>query len=100
MIKLVAFDWNGTMISDTAACVRAENIALAAVGMDTITIAKFQQAFGIPIVKYFKKLGMTDAFIKKHLQTIEDAYHVNYEEFVNQARTRAGTKTVLRWLHA
>ena len=99
-IKLVAFDWNGTMISDTAACVRAENMALAAIGFSPLTITKFQQAFGIPIVKYFNRLGMTDAFIKKNLQTIEDVYHVNYEKFVKQARTRAGTKTTLRWLHA
>lgn len=98
MIKLIAFDWNGTLLSDTATCVRAENSALKAVGVKPISILKFQQTFDIPITKYWENLGFTPSFVKKHLQTIEDVFHLKYESIVNRARTRSGVKPVLKFL--
>lgn len=98
MIKLIAFDWNGTLLSDTATCVRAENKALLAVGVKPISITKFQQTFNIPINKYWANLGFSNAFIKKHLQTIEDVFHLNYEKNSNHTRTRSGAKPILAWL--
>ena len=98
MIKLVAFDWNGTLLSDTATCVRAENMALKAVGHGPISIIRFRQTFDIPIIKYWRALGVSESSLKKHIATIEDVFHTNYERFANQARTRAGAKAALRWL--
>ena len=99
MIKLVAFDWNGTLLSDTAITLRSENVALKAVAQKPITLLQFQKAFDIPITKYWKNSGMTESFIKKHLQTIEDVFHSIYEKNVNAARTRSGVKGVLKFLH-
>lgn len=98
MIKLIAFDWNGTLLSDTAPTVKAENLALKAVGAKPISILKFRQLFDIPITKYWKNYGFTEAQIKKHLYTIEDVFHTNYENFANHARTRAGAKKMLHWI--
>lgn len=98
MIKLVAFDWNGTLLSDTAITLRSENAALKAVGREPITLLQFQKAFDIPITKYWKNLGMTENFFKKHLLTIEDVFHSIYEKNVNAARTRSGAKGVLKFL--
>jgi len=98
MIKLVAFDWNGTLLSDTAPTLRAENEALRAVGLKPITILKFRQTFDIPIMTYWKALGLSELVLKRHMQTIEDVFHLNYEKFANQARTRAGAKELLVYL--
>ncbi len=98
MIKLVAFDWNGTLLSDTATTLRAENSALRAVGAKPITITKFRQSFDMPIVKYWENLGITKAFLKKYLNTIEDTFHLIYEKNSNHTRTRSGTKLVLKYL--
>ncbi len=98
MIKLIAFDWNGTLLSDTAITLRSENAALKAVGRKPITLLQFRRAFDIPITKYWKNLGMTESFFKKHLLTIEDVFHSIYEKNVNAARTRSGVKGVLKFL--
>lgn len=98
MIRLVAFDWNGTLLSDTAITLRSENVALKAVGRKPITLLEFQKAFDIPITKYWKNLGMTESFFKKHLYTIEDVFHSIYEKNVNSARTRSGVKGILNFL--
>lgn len=99
MIKLVAFDWNGTLLSDTTPCVRAENVAIKAAGGKPISITKFRQIFEIPVIKYWKALGFSDAALRKNGKLLERTFHQYYEKFVNQARTRAGTKEILRWLH-
>ncbi len=98
MIKLIAFDWNGTLLSDTQMTLKAENKAILAVKGKPISLNKFRQTFDIPIIKYWKTLGYSDIFLKKHLNTIEEVFHLNYEIFANQARTRAGSKEVLDWL--
>jgi len=98
MIRLVAFDWNGTLLSDTAITLRSENAALKAVGRKPITLLEFQKAFDIPIIQYWQNLGMTKNFFKKHLLTIEDVFHSIYEKNVNAARTRSGAKGVLKFL--
>ena len=99
MVKLVAFDWTGTLLSDTATCVKAENAALKAVGVKPITILKFRQSFDIPVVKYWENLGFTEQFLKKHLNTIEDVFHLTYENNSNHTRTRSGVKEVLSFLN-
>jgi len=98
MIKLVAFDWNGTLLSDTNAALIAENSVLKSVGAKTITLLKFQQTFDIPVIKFWRAIGLTEKRLKKNIVSIEDTFHNNYEKLVNQARTRSGTKEVLQWL--
>ncbi len=99
MIKLIAFDYNGTLLSDTAIVLKAENIALTSVGLKPITLKHFQETFQIPIIKYWENLNIPESFVKKHFQTIEDTFHLNYEKLVNTSRTRAGSKEVLTWLN-
>ena len=98
MIKLIAFDWNGTLLSDTAPTLRAENAALKAIGAKPLTLKQFQRHFDIPITKYWASLGFTQAFIKKHIETIEDVFHITYEKNSNRTRTRSGAKELLIFL--
>jgi len=99
MIKLVAFDWNGTLLSDTNAALIAENMVMKSSGTKPITLLKFQQSFDIPIIKFWLAVGLTEKELKKNIVSIEDTFHNNYEKLVNSARTRSGTKEVLEWLH-
>lgn len=97
-IKLVAFDWNGTMIADAGPALAAENAALAAVGKPPINLKRFQQAFDIPIIKLWENLGLSERVLKKHLMKIENAFHSHYESLVGHARSRSGVKPALKWL--
>lgn len=98
MIKLVAFDWNGTILADTQIAVKAENIALKAVGVKPISVQKFQENFDIPIIKYWENLGLSKSFLKRHLMTIEETFQMNYERLALKSRTRSGVKPVLVFL--
>ena len=98
MIKLIAFDWNGTLLSDTEITVRAENKALKAIGIKPTTKKRFQETFDIHIIKYWENIGFTKQFVKKHLRTIEDVFHTSYKKLSSKARTRSGVKEVLRFI--
>jgi len=46
MIKLVSFDWNGTILADTYAVLESDNEVLKALGKKPITLKKLQKAKG------------------------------------------------------
>lgn len=94
----MAFDWNGTLLSDTKTCLSAENKALVELGAKAITMLKFRQSFDIPIIKYWKTIGLTEGFLDEKLFLLEEAYHKYYENSINHARTRAGAREALKWL--
>jgi phosphoglycolate phosphatase len=98
MIKLVAFDWNGTLLSDTQITLKAENIALNAIGVKPISLKKLQETFDIPVTRYWDNLGFSKSFVKIHLDTIENTFHSQYKILAGQARTRSGAKEALKWL--
>lgn len=98
MIKLVAFDWNGTLFADTNTAVKADNIVLEALEYKPISVKKFREAFDIPIKKYWRNIGISETSINKHSRTLEDSFLLNYEPLADKTRTRAGSKQVLKWL--
>jgi phosphoglycolate phosphatase-like HAD superfamily hydrolase len=100
MIKLVAFDWNGTLLSDTYAAVKADNLALKKLKVKrTVKLKEFQKHFQIPIIDYWKGLKMDSGFYKKDMFTLEHVFHDFYEPLADKSRTRSGTKETLSWLN-
>lgn len=100
MIKLIAFDWNGTLLADTQISLKAENKSLKAVGVKPLSLKKFQDAFDIPITKYWDNIGFSKSFVKTNLDVIENTFHSEYKKYAVQARTRAGVREVLKWLES
>jgi phosphoglycolate phosphatase len=98
MLKLIAFDWNGTLLSDTQTAVKAENIALKKFGHPPIGINKFRQCFHIPIIEYWKRVGMDEKFFSQHMDEIEKIYNDIYEQQATRCRSRAGVRQTLTWL--
>src|SRR3990172_6803105 len=87
MIKLVAFDWNGTLIADAQTVVDCSNEQLKIFGNKKIDIKKF-----------LKNIGLHPKNIEKNYMKSGDIFHTCYEKKVNKLRTRAGTKKTLEWL--
>ncbi len=100
MIKLVAFDWNGTLLSDTQITLKAENISLKAIGVKPISLKKFQKTFDIPVTRYWDNLGFSKSFVKTHIDAIENTFHSQYKILAARARTRSGVRETLEWLVA
>jgi phosphoglycolate phosphatase len=98
MIKLVAFDWNGTLLADTLASLFAENMTLKDVGAErSITLREYQNAFAIPISKYFYDLGFSKIFFAKNADALFKGFYKHYEPLEIKCRTRSGVKELLRW---
>ncbi len=98
MIRLVAFDWNGTLIADTQTVVDCTNEQLKVFGHETIDIKTYRQTFEIPVNKFFANIGLDFKSIEKNYRKAGDIFHRYYEEKVKRCRTRSGTKNILKWL--
>lgn len=98
MIKLVVFDWNGTILSDTSDVVFGVNARLKLFSHGPISVKRYQEVFQIPSSKIFESLGidaqLSEIDIKRHSQVFYDTY----EARAIHARTRSGAREVLKFL--
>lgn len=100
MIKLVVYDWNGTLLADLAAIVEGINKELEIFGASTISPVQYRRLYEVPINNFFKKLGVSDETIRRKSHEAVQAFHAYYEPRVAKARTRSGTREVLGKLHS
>lgn len=98
MIKLVAFDWNGTLFADTYAILDSINEVLKLLKFKPVNLKTFQKHFDVPVTKTFIELGMTEETIKNKTAEIIKTFHENYERRAVKVRTRAFAKQLLDWL--
>jgi len=98
MVKLVAFDWNGTLFADTYACLDAVNQVLENFEVKPINVTQYQQYFTVPIVGLYQGLGFEKEFILQNISKISHIFHSFYEPRALKVRTRKGTKKVLEYL--
>lgn len=98
MIKLVAFDWNGTILSDVTACLKADDAALIALGHKPISLNKFRETFEIPVLNFYAKLGLDVKNSPEKFEQSEKIFHETYDKLSAQAKTRLGTRKLLRYL--
>jgi len=98
MIKLVAFDWNGTLLADTQAVVDADNVFFKKFGMPPLTLRKFRDTFDVPFIDYYAANGLTPEKFLKNASMINELFHENYEKRAKHSRTRSGARQTLDWL--
>ncbi len=97
MIKLVAFDWNGTILSDAVACLAGDDAALMSLGYKPIGLKKFRETFEIPLTTFYAKVGVKNMSPEK-FEEGEAMFHKIYEARAAKCRTRAGARDSLKWL--
>lgn len=95
MIKLIAFDWNGTLLADTKTTLNSSNKSFVRYGLKPITIHEFRKTFTIPIIKFWQKNGL-----EKNINFFKQSilFHNDYNQDANFTRTRSGAKLILEWL--
>lgn len=98
MIKLVAFDWNGTILSDTKIVVTSANKAISHLLGRKINISEFKKNFDVPIKNYYINLGLSEKKFNKNSIKIASAFHNYYESLAIKTRTRANSRILLEWL--
>ena len=98
MIKLVAFDWNGTILSDTAACLEAVNEVLKLCNVAPATLNSYRDTFDVPVTKTYLGLGVSEEQIKRNSAKLVNTFHTNYEIRASRVRSRSFAKKLLGWL--
>ncbi len=98
MIKLVIFDWNGTLLADTGPVVEGTNKELQVLGLPPITVRDYQRLFEVPMAKFYKHFGVSKELFREKSTEMAKAFHSFYEPRVARARTRSGARTTLKSL--
>lgn len=98
MIKLVAFDWNGTILSDTIPCWEGANAELIAANCKAISLLRWRQTFAIPYIECLVANGADRKFVIKNGKKLAAIFHNYYEPRAAKCRTRSGVRQVLLWL--
>lgn len=99
MIKIVVFDWNGTLLADAEAIVVGVNAVLKALGQEPITVSQYRQHYDTPLVKTYEAFGISREVLEARSIEFAEIFHATYEPRVLKTRTRAGTRKILALLH-
>ena len=98
MIKLVAFDWNGTIFSDTLACCEGVNKVLNSLKLKPITVTFFREHFDVPLTNTYMRFGISKTQLKNQGAEIVKTFHTYYEKRADKIRTRAYANYLISWL--
>ncbi len=98
MIKLVAFDWNGTLFADTIAIFEADNEVIKFLGVKPVTFKTFLDNFDVPVKRYYMALGAKEKDLLKKSAQIARIFHSYYMNRETKIRTRAHTRDLLKFL--
>ncbi len=96
--KLVAFDWNGTVLDDIEAGVTAESATRVHFGFKETNIDEIRRHFQIPIRQYWINAGLKAEFFDQHTDEINRIYHFHYEPLEKKSNLRPNTIEILKWL--
>jgi phosphoglycolate phosphatase len=96
MIKLIAFDWNGTLIADTKAVFKSANIALEHFGYSKISIKRYRETYIIPIKDFWlANGGKLEDMSEQHR-----IFSLYYEKLLKFASLRPNAKKILSSLQS
>ena len=96
MIAHVLWDWNGTLLDDTAACVEALNGILLPRGMRKVTVQSYRRQFGFPVHDYYVRLGFD--FTRDGWENLAHEFHELYRESVKNSSLGCGVVETLERL--
>ncbi len=95
-IKLVVFDWNGTLFDDTRIVLVAANASeIPMLGLAPVTLAQMRDSYEVPIIKAYENLGVDPELFRQKSPEISPIFHKTYEPLVAKARTRPGARRLL-----
>lgn len=57
MVKTIIWDWNGTLLDDLDLSLESVNVLLKERNIPTLSIEKYKDIFGFPVVDYYVKAG-------------------------------------------
>lgn len=98
--KLIVFDWNGTILSDTIPSWKAGNISLEFYGGKAITLKRYRDTFTFPVIHYYHLNGINTDTVLARKDEANALFQTAYEDLAKNARTRTGAREILEWIKA
>ena len=95
----MVFDWNGTLLSDTRACMDADNHVIKFFGGKPVDLKTYRKTIVIPSIKFYSRHGCKKSQLFKRSKKLGKTFHSFYEERAKKCRARKGAKKLLKWLH-
>ncbi|MFO7870419.1 MAG: HAD hydrolase-like protein [Kiritimatiellia bacterium] len=92
-ITHILWDWNGTLLDDVPACVRALNIMLRRRSLKEVSHRDYRERFHFPVIDYYRDLGFD--FESDDWDTVALDYHKLYRRFSTGSPLRAGADRAL-----
>ena len=96
MIRHLIWDWNGTLLDDTEACVNSVNRMLEDRQLPLISVDAYRRIFDFPVIRYYEKLGFNLATEDWDAVSLE--FHRHYADFSRHAPLRHGIHQLLETL--
>ena len=96
--KLVVFDWNGTLLADTAASWKAANVCLEFYGRPPISLAHYRETFHFPVIHFYALNGVSVDEVLARKDEGNALFQSTYETLAARSRTRKGALTLLHWI--
>jgi len=94
----VIFDWNGTLIADTALALRGTNKALEAFNLPPITMKKMKEESTIPLDKLYIAIGCSKEDVVHRRDELFKAFGDCYESQADNLKLRRGAKETISFL--
>jgi len=93
-IEHIVWDWNGTLLDDTMACVEAINAVMQRRGMPQIGRLQYMESFTFPVKNYYLTLGFD--FKNEDFDSIAIEFHEIYRETSRNTPLREGIVEILQ----
>jgi phosphoglycolate phosphatase-like HAD superfamily hydrolase len=96
--KLAIFDWNGTLIADTAMAWKATLLCLEYYDCPPISLKTQRETFDFPIINFYQRNGCDLKQVMATKEESNEIYQTHYDKLSSKARTRQGARELLDWL--
>lgn len=98
MLEYVIWDWNGTLMDDSEASLKAMNNVLDRYGLERLSHQKYMEIFTFPVVDYYKLAGFDLSVLS--FEELSVAYVEEYKKLSPGCLLSAGAREALEGLRA
>ena len=93
-VRLVIWDWNGTLLDDTEICWRIANEMRAERGLPALdSVESYRRVFGFPVIDYYRRMGYT--FENETYEDVSHEFVKLYAEHVAACPLQPGVRETL-----
>jgi phosphoglycolate phosphatase len=92
-IKVIIWDWNGTLLDDAELCRNIINKLLTSRNIPSLSIEKYKQIFTFPVKDYYREAGFD--FNKEAFEIPADEFMISYHKKIKTASLHQGTNVIL-----